>query len=125
MDCRTVRPPPDRRSENAGDLGRSAKTSSGVSVAHGGASRLDRCWALLIRWTSRRSRRSTRTTRQLEAEIELFDPDIESVPLRAALEDTVQRGHDGIRQLARDIAESWSEAQIEILDFEVRGEQAL
>jgi hypothetical protein len=46
------------------------------------------------------------------------------VPLRAALEDTVQRGHDGIRQLARDIAESWSEAQIEILDFEVRGEQA-
>lgn len=47
------------------------------------------------------------------------------MPLRAALEDTVQRGHDGIRQLARDIAESWSEAQIEILDFEVRGEQAL
>jgi len=51
-------------------------------------------------------------TRQLEAEIELFDPDIESVSLRAALEDTVHRGHDGIRQLARDIAESWSEAQI-------------
>jgi hypothetical protein len=62
-------------------------------------------------------------SRQLEAQIELFDPDIELVPLRAALEDTVYRGHDGIRQLARDIDESWSEAQIEILELEVRGAQ--
>jgi hypothetical protein len=44
----------------------------------------------MSRWTSKRSRAglSTRTSR-LEAEIELFDPDIELVPLRAALEDTV------------------------------------
>jgi ketosteroid isomerase-like protein len=64
-------------------------------------------------------------SRQLEAQIELFDPDIELVPLRAALEDTVYRGHDGIRQFARDIDESWSEANIEILELEVRGEQAV
>jgi ketosteroid isomerase-like protein len=64
-------------------------------------------------------------SRQLEAQIELFDPDFELVPLRAALEDTVYRGHDGIRQLARDTAESWSEASIEILELEVRGEQAV
>jgi hypothetical protein len=63
--------------------------------------------------------------RQLEAELDLFDPGIELVPLRAELEDTVYRGHDGIRQLARDIAESWSQAHIEILDFEVRRERAL
>jgi hypothetical protein len=58
----------------------------------------------MSRWTSKRSRAglSTRTSR-LEAEIELFDPDIEFVPLRAALEDIVYRGHDGIRQLPRDM----------------------
>jgi hypothetical protein len=65
-------------------------------------------------------------SRQLEAQMELlFDPDIEVVPLRAVLEDTVYRGHTGIRQLARDIDESWSEAHIEIHELEVRGEQAV
>jgi hypothetical protein len=64
-------------------------------------------------------------SRQLEAQIELFDPEIELVPLRAVLEDTVYRGHDGIRRFARDIVESWSEAHIEILEFEARGEQAV
>jgi ketosteroid isomerase-like protein len=64
-------------------------------------------------------------TRQLEGQIELFDPDIELVPLRAALEETVYRGHDGIRQFARNIDESWSEAHIEVLELEVRDEQGL
>ena len=65
-------------------------------------------------------------SRQLEAQTELlFDPDIELVPLRAVLEDTVYRGHNGIRQLARDIDESWSEAHIEIHELDVRGEQAV
>ena len=35
------------------------------------------------------------------------------------------RGHDGIRQLARDMDESWSEANLEILELVVRGEQAV
>jgi len=47
------------------------------------------------------------------------------VPLRALLEDTVYRGHDGIRRFARDLEESWSEAHVELLELEVRGEQAL
>ena len=64
-------------------------------------------------------------SRELEEQIELFDPDVEFLPLRAVLEDTVYRGHDGVRQFARDLEESWSEAHIEILEFEVRGEQAL
>jgi hypothetical protein len=64
-------------------------------------------------------------SRQLEAQIELFDPEIELVPLRAVLEDTVYRGHDGVRRFARDIEESWAEAQVEILELEARGEQAV
>jgi hypothetical protein len=55
-------------------------------------------------------------SRQLEAQIELFDPDIELVPLRATLEDTVYRGHDGIRQFVRDIDELWSEANTPTCD---------
>ena len=64
-------------------------------------------------------------SRQLEAQIELCDPEIELVPLRAVLEETIYRGHDGIRRFARDLAESWSEAHVELLELEVRGEQAL
>ena len=41
-------------------------------------------------------------SRQLEAQIELFDPKIELVPIRAVLEDTIYRGHDGIKRFARD-----------------------
>jgi ketosteroid isomerase-like protein len=64
-------------------------------------------------------------SRQLEAQIELFDPDIELVPVRAALEDTVYRGHDGVKRFARDLEESWSQAHAEILELKVRGEQAV
>jgi ketosteroid isomerase-like protein len=64
-------------------------------------------------------------SRQLEAQIELFDPEIELVPVRAVLEDTIYRGHDGIRRFARDLEESWSEAHVELLELEVRGEQAV
>ena len=67
----------------------------------------------------------TYNSRQLEAQIELFDPEIEFVPLRALLEDTVYRGHDGIRRFARDLEESWSEAHVELLELEARGEQAV
>jgi ketosteroid isomerase-like protein len=64
-------------------------------------------------------------SRQLDAHVELlFDPDVELVPLRALVEDTVYRGHECIRQLAHDIEESWSEAEIEVHELEIRGEQA-
>jgi hypothetical protein len=64
-------------------------------------------------------------SRQLEAQIELFDPEIELVPVRAVLEDTIYRGHDGVKRFARDLEESWSEAHVELLELEVRGEQAV
>ena len=64
-------------------------------------------------------------SRQLEAQIELCDPEIELVPLRGVLEETIYRGHDGIRRFARDLAESWSEAHVELLELEARGEQAV
>ena len=67
----------------------------------------------------------TYNSRQLEAQIELCDPEIELVPLRAVLEETIYRGHDGIRRFARDLAESWSEAHVELLELEARGEQAV
>ena len=67
----------------------------------------------------------TYNSRQLEAQIELFDPEIELVPIRAVLEDTVYRGHDGVRRFARDLEEFWSEAHVEILELEARGEQAV
>ena len=47
------------------------------------------------------------------------------MPLRAVLEETIYRGHDGIRRFARDLAESWSEAHVELLELEARGEQAV
>jgi ketosteroid isomerase-like protein len=62
---------------------------------------------------------------QLEAHIELFDRDVEIVPLRAALEDIVYHGHDGARRFDRDTDAAWSERHIEILELEVSGEQAL
>jgi hypothetical protein len=63
---------------------------------------------------------------ELEARAELlFDPNAELVPLRAALEDTVYHGHEGIRQFARDLDESWSETHVETLELEVRGAQVL
>jgi ketosteroid isomerase-like protein len=61
-----------------------------------------------------------------EAEIEeLWDPNCEFVPVRAALEDTVYRGHDGIRRFNRDNQDSWAENRVEILKLEVSGEQAV
>jgi hypothetical protein len=41
------------------------------------------------------------------------------------LEDTVYRGHDGIRRFVRDNQDSWAESHAEILKLEVSGEQAL
>jgi ketosteroid isomerase-like protein len=62
---------------------------------------------------------------QLEAQIELFDRNVEIVPLRAALEAIVYQGHDGLRRFDGDVDASWSERRVEILDLEVSGEQAL
>lgn len=61
----------------------------------------------------------------LEEQLDIFDRDIEFVPVRAALERVAYRGHDGIRRADRDLGASWSEGRVEILDLEVRGDSAL
>jgi ketosteroid isomerase-like protein len=52
--------------------------------------------------------------RDLDGMLRLVDDEIEIVPIRAAVEDIVYRGRDGLEQWMRDIDESWSELQIEI-----------
>ena len=64
-------------------------------------------------------------SRELGTHIELLDRDVEIVPARAALEDIVYRGHDGVWEFERDSEATWSVQFIEILDLEVSGEQAL
>lgn len=46
--------------------------------------------------------------------VSLSADDVEIRPLRAALEDTVYRGHDGISQWIGDLAETWVELRIEV-----------
>src|SRR5947208_7743939 len=48
--------------------------------------------------------------------LELSRDDVEVIPLRAALEDVVYRGSDGIRQWIADIGESWQDLRIDVED---------
>jgi ketosteroid isomerase-like protein len=57
------------------------------------------------------TRQDTETLRALSAE------DIEIYPLRAVLEDTVYRGHDGVDQWMRDLGETWAEILFVIHDI--------
>jgi ketosteroid isomerase-like protein len=51
--------------------------------------------------------------RDVAAMLETLDPDCELVPLRAVLEGTVYRGHDGLRQWLQDMKEDWDELRID------------
>jgi ketosteroid isomerase-like protein len=48
----------------------------------------------------------------LDAMIKTLDPDVELIPLRALLDGTTYRGHDGMRQWMDDIAEDWTQYQL-------------
>jgi ketosteroid isomerase-like protein len=50
----------------------------------------------------------------VETLVALSADDVEIRPLRAALEDTVYRGHAGIEQWIADITETWAELRIEL-----------
>jgi ketosteroid isomerase-like protein len=41
--------------------------------------------------------------------LEMLDPDVELLPVRAVLEGTAYRGHSGFRQFLEDMAEDWEE----------------
>jgi ketosteroid isomerase-like protein len=45
--------------------------------------------------------------------LEMLDPDVELLPIRAVLEGTPYRGHDGFRQFVDDMTEDWQEARPE------------
>ena len=64
--------------------------------------------------------------RDLDTFMELFDPEVETHPLTVAMfgqEETVYRGHEGIRQFIRDVHEVLSEMQIELVEIRDLGER--
>src|SRR5262245_1282129 len=59
--------------------------------------------------------------------IELADPEVDYLPYLAALagESGAYRGHHGLRQYVRDLAEAWSSYEVEIHDLEDLGDHVL
>ena len=51
---------------------------------------------------------------------ELVTDDVEIVPFRYALEDTIYRGRDGLHQWLDDVQETWEELHIELGDVDTR-----
>ena len=63
--------------------------------------------------------------RDREAFIEVCHPHVELIPLRAALEDTVYRGWDGMQAFHRDTDEAWQGIRVEDVAIEDLGEGRL
>ena len=42
----------------------------------------------------------------------MLDPDVELIPLRAVLDGTVYRGHDGMRRWLEDMSEDWTQFEL-------------
>jgi ketosteroid isomerase-like protein len=57
--------------------------------------------------------------RDVESMLSTLHADVEMVPLRAVLEGTVYRGHDGLRAWLDDMAEDWDDFRID--SYEVTG----
>jgi ketosteroid isomerase-like protein len=51
--------------------------------------------------------------RDIEGMLATLRPDAELVPLRAVLEGTVYRGHEGLRRWLADMADDWDDLRIE------------
>jgi hypothetical protein len=50
----------------------------------------------------------------LDGMVAALDPDVELVPLRAALDGSVYRGHEGLRRWMADMTEDWTEFELEL-----------
>ena len=64
--------------------------------------------------------------RDVEALLEVHDPDVEWHPVLQVLlggEATVYRGHDGIREFVRDLDEAFAEAHIEVSETRDMGDR--
>jgi ketosteroid isomerase-like protein len=47
----------------------------------------------------------------------MLDPDVELVPLRAVLDGTVYRGHEGMRRWLEDMGEDWTRFELQLDDL--------
>jgi len=57
---------------------------------------------------------------------EALDPDVELVPLRAVLDGTVYRGHEGMRRWLADMGEDWTRFELDLQEVrELEGGQVL
>lgn len=50
----------------------------------------------------------------LDGMLATLDPDVELIPLRALLDGTTYRGHEGMRRWMDDIAEDWTKYQLTV-----------
>lgn len=63
--------------------------------------------------------------RDIAAFLERIDPDVEWVPIMAALEGRVYRGHDGVKQWIEDLDEHWELFEVEAEEFRDLGDRVL
>ena len=63
--------------------------------------------------------------RDLQAVLEVIDPDAEFIPLRSVLEGTPYRGHDGMRKFFEETGEEWDELRIEGEEWRDLGDRVL
>jgi len=63
--------------------------------------------------------------RDIPAFLELLDPDVEWIPIMAALEGRVYCGHDGVRQWVDDITEDWEHFEPCLVEFHDLGDRVL
>jgi ketosteroid isomerase-like protein len=63
--------------------------------------------------------------RDIAALVEPLDADVEWVPIMAALEGRVYRGHDGVKQWIDDLDEHWELFEVEAQEFRDLGDRVL
>ena len=55
--------------------------------------------------------------RDIDGALEPLDPDVELVPLKAALEGGSYRGHEGLRRYLGDMSDDWERFHLEAEEF--------
>ena len=64
-------------------------------------------------------------SRDLDELFELIDSDVEWIPIMAALEGRVYRGHDGVRQWVEDLSVDWDYFETHQEEFRELGDRVL
>jgi ketosteroid isomerase-like protein len=63
--------------------------------------------------------------RDIPAFLDSLDPDVEWIPIMAALEERVYRGHDGVRHWLEDLAADWELFEVHTDEFRDLGDRVL